>query len=139
MYSSRHNHALRRSREGSGRFVGGPVESLAMTSVTSSVISSQASSPPMPSSLTPSCQSDLNSDVTSTLTTANNFLPFSQHQIQTPQLQEPHQTNSESNTNNNNHTITDEGINVVKPRNGEGVSVANTERRGTVITSLAIS
>jgi len=35
LYSSRHNHALRRSREGSGRFVGGPIDAETLEEETS--------------------------------------------------------------------------------------------------------
>ena len=125
MYSSRHNHALRRSREGSGRFVGGPVD--ATTNEASSIT---------PSSSLTSYQSEPNNTTVTTSTSTNNYLPFSQH-IETPQ--EPHQTSCEGNTNNNNHQACSEEGNLVKSASeGEETSVPNKER-GTVITSIAVS
>lgn len=110
MYSSRHNHALRRSREGSGRFVGGPVDNSAMTSTEASVtVSSSTSSEPIK---------------TASTTTSNNCLPFSHHVAAPKEL---HQTNSESNTNNNNHCDGSEVINLLKSS-----SVDGEEQRGTV-------
>lgn len=124
MYSSRHNHALRRSREGSGRFVGGPVENL---SEGSSNISS------MPSSLASSYhQSDPN---VVTTTSTDNYMPFS-HQVET--LHGPHQDSPQSNTNNN-HSLANEEVILLKPPSSKETSVDNSESKETVITNVAVS
>ena len=129
MYSSRHNHALRRSREGSGRFVGGPVDNLDTTNEACSIESSSLSTQ------TSYYQSEPGNSIVTTSTSTNNYLPFS-HQMETPQ--EPHQPSSETNTNNNNHTPSNEELNLVKSSNNEA-SGASSEQRGTVITNIAVS
>ena len=126
MYSSRHKHALRRSREGSGRFVGGPVDNIATTNETSPNTSSPLS-----------YQSEPN---VTTSTATNNYLPFSDHQIET--VQEPHQAGSASNTNNNNHHLGGEEENCFQSSSeGEGTpsGVNGEQSRGTVITSVTVS
>ena len=125
MYSSRHNHALRRSREGSGRFVGGPVYSSDETGETASIT---------PSSLTP-YHSDTNHTTITTSVPTDSYLPFN-NQLET--AQQPHEASSEGNTNNNNHNAT---VDLFKSSSaGEEVSVDDSEQRGTVITaSIAVS
>ena len=127
MYSSRHNHALRRSREGSGRFVGGPIDNPATTSEASSIES--------PSMQTSYYQSEANNSIVTTSTSTNNYLPFSQ--MESPQ--ELHQPSSEANTNNNNHTPSNEEQDLLKSPSGNESSVASSEQRGTVITDIAVS
>jgi len=126
MYSSRHNHALRRSREGSGRFVGGPVENSTTTNEASSNVSSS-------SSLTSSYhQSDPGVVTAST----DNFMPFS-HQIETPH--DPHQDSPQSNTNNNNHSSADQEVILLNPPSSEEASVDNSKSRETLINNVAVS
>ena len=124
MYSSRHNHALRRSREGSGRFVGGPVDNSA--GVTSDTVS-------MTSSSLTSYHSDANNATITTSIPTYNYLPFSDR-LETPQ--EPHQATSEGNTNSNNNAEVDF---LKSPSVSKEISVSNSEQRGTVITSMAVS
>lgn len=128
MYSSRHNHALRRSREGSGRFVGGPVDNPGTTNEVSSIES--------PSMQTSYYQSESNNNIVTTSTSTNNYLPFS-HQMESPQ--EPYRPSSEANTNNNNHTPSNEEQDVIKSSSGNESSVTSSEQRGTVITDIAVS
>ena len=126
MYSSRHNHALRRSREGSGRFVGGPVDNPVTTSEASLIES--------PSMQTSYYQSEPNNSIVTTSTSTNNYLPFSQMELP----QEPHRPNSETNTNNNNHTSSNKEQDI-KSSSGNDPSVDSSEQRGTVITDIAVS
>ena len=129
MYSSRHDHALRRSREGSGRFVGGPVDNLATTSEASSI------EPSSSSPQTSYYQSESSNSVVTTSTSTNDYSPFN-HQVET---EGAHQPTSETNTNNNNHTPPNEELNVLKSTSGNEASVASSEQRGTVITNMAVS
>ena len=123
MYSSRHNHALRRSREGSGRFVGGPVDNRSEDS-------------PLESSLSHTYHSDPGNSIVAGSTPTNNYLPFSN---QMESLQEPLGPSSDTNTNNNNHTPNEE-LKLIRPSgSGNEASVSSSEQRGTVITNIAAS
>ena len=124
MYSSRHNHALRRSREGSGRFVGGAVYGSDETSDTASIT---------PSSLT-SYHSDTSNATITTSVPTNDYLPFSD---QLDSAREPREANSEGNTNNNNHNVE---VDLLKSSSTSEEALADSsEQRGTVITNIAVS
>ena len=123
MYSSRHNHALRRSREGSGRFVGGPVDNRSEDS-------------PLELSSSHTYQSDPTNNIAAGSTPTSNYLPFSN---QMESLQETLRPSPDTNTNNNNHTP-NEDLKLLKPSgSGNEALVSSSEQRGTVITNIAVS